>query len=102
MTQLKKNKTTLPKKKNTSPLTEFSLYAPDANEIYVVGDFVDWETNRTPMRKLKSGIWKKRMKLAAGRYEYRFIVDGNWQSDPENISRQPNPYGSENSILIVT
>lgn len=102
MAQAKKTTKKSAGQKSASPLTEFTFFAPEANEIYVVGDFTDWDTAKCPMRKLKSGIWKKKMKLKPGRYEYRFVVDGSWQSDPENISREPNPYGSENSILIVS
>ena len=85
-----------------TPSTEFTLFAPDANEIYVVGDFADWNTDKYRMRKLQTGLWKKKVPLKPGRYEYRFVIDGNWHTDPENISRQPNPFGSENSVLIVS
>ena len=85
-----------------APSTEFTIFAPDAQEICVVGDFVDWNVGQHKMKKLKTGLWKKKLPLKPGRYEYRFVIDGNWHTDPENISRQPNPFGSENSILIVS
>ena len=35
-----------------------------------------------------------------GRYEYRYIVDGEWYTDP-STPRVPNEYGSENSVIEV-
>lgn len=46
----------------------------------------------------KSG---KCSKLPAGRYQYRFLVDGEWRDDPECMVRLPNPYGSHNMVRIV-
>jgi len=53
------------------------------------------------MRRLKDGSWKKSLKLNPGRYEYRFVVDGHWWTDPENPDRQENPYGQDNSVLVI-
>jgi len=86
----------------TTPSTEFILYAPEARAVSLTGDFNGWQAEKTPMRKFKDGIWKKKVKLKAGRYEYRFVVDGEWWSDPENIDRQPNSFGSDNSVKTVS
>jgi hypothetical protein len=39
--------------------------------------------------------------LAPGRYEYRFIVDGEWMADPLAKDFVPNPFGGQNSLLEV-
>ena len=36
-----------------------------------------------------------------GEYEYRFIVDGVWIRDPNNVDYTRNEFGQENSLLIV-
>jgi hypothetical protein len=41
------------------------------------------------------------MNLAAGRYRYRLVVDGQWQQDPYNETTEQNPFGGLNSILEV-
>ena len=41
------------------------------------------------------------LKLMPGRYEYRFLVDGDWQNDPHCTTFVPNPYGSENCVLTL-
>jgi len=47
------------------------------------------------------GTWKKVVTLPPGRYRYRYIVDDRWQSDPLNVTVEPNPYGGLDSILVV-
>ncbi|HET98566.1 MAG TPA: glycoside hydrolase family 13 [Desulfurivibrio alkaliphilus] len=81
---------------------EFSLNAPDADEVYLVGDFNNWENGKGKMRKLKSGLHKKSLKLKPGRYEYRFVVDGQWWTDPNNSLRCPNAFGEENSVIEIS
>ena len=36
------------------------------------------------MHKRPDGPWAATLQLAAGRYEYKLIVDGKWIPDPEN------------------
>jgi 1,4-alpha-glucan branching enzyme len=47
------------------------------------------------------GAWKTTVWLPAGRYEYRFVVDGQWISDPSARECVQNTYGSTNSVLVV-
>lgn len=105
----KKTTTQKPKKKSLlkrvsrklTPSTEFVLMVPDADEVYLVGDFNDWDGTDYRMRKFKDGSCKKKVKLSPGRYEYRFMVDGNWWTDPQNPNRQVNPFGTENSVITI-
>jgi len=39
--------------------------------------------------------------LTPGRYEYRFLVDGQWRNDPECAECVANPFGSENCVIHV-
>ena len=86
----------------SQPSTEFTFYAPEASEAYVVGEFDNWDESKNRMRKFKDGIWKKKIKLKPGRYEYKFLVDGQWHNDPDTSKTNPNPYGSENSVVEIT
>ncbi len=81
--------------------TEFSIVAPDATEVYLAGDFNEWNTAQYLMRKFKNGKCVKKVQLKPGRYEYQFIVDGHWTVDPENPNRQANTFGSENSVVEI-
>lgn len=79
----------------------FSFNAPTAQTVSVAGDFTNWQQAAVSLKKDKSGRWKKTMSLAPGRYEYRFIVDGEWKDDPTCSLRQPNQLGTENCVCIV-
>lgn len=39
--------------------------------------------------------------LAPGAYEYRFVVDGEWVTDPRSKETVANPFGGHNTILRV-
>jgi chromosome partitioning protein len=78
----------------------FTLAAPWAHHVQVAGDFNSWVPERAELQFL-NGIWQTVIPLAPGRYRYRYIVDGSWQSDPSNALAEPTPYGGNNSVFIV-
>jgi 1,4-alpha-glucan branching enzyme len=80
---------------------EFSLNLPAARSVAVVGTFNDWDLHRTPMKLESKGTWKATVWLPAGRYEYRFIADGQWINDPGARECVQNTFGSTNSVLVV-
>jgi 1,4-alpha-glucan branching enzyme len=80
----------------------FFLEAPDAREVAVGGDFNQWNANTHSMTKDKSGAWKKTVMLPPGRFEYKFLVDGQWQNDPKNKEICPNCFGTQNNILVIS
>lgn len=47
-----------------------------------------------------SGVWKLSVPLKKGAYEYKFLVDGSWITDPGNPRTKRNELG-ENSYLEV-
>jgi hypothetical protein len=51
------------------------------------------------MIRLDDQHWGKDLVLPPGIYEYRFVVDGEWVTDPKAAEAVPNPFGSSNSIL---
>jgi 1,4-alpha-glucan branching enzyme len=79
---------------------EFCVHAPQAASVVVAGSFNDWDTNKTRLERDGDG-WKAKISLAPGRYEYRFVVDGEWISDPNCKESVRNDYGSTNSVLVV-
>lgn len=87
------------KPKASSLKVSFTFNAPDAKEVMVAGDFNNWNYSRTPLRRVDSNLWRRDLNLKPGRYEYKFVVDGNWISDPQNSNRVANSFGTENSII---
>ncbi|MCU0665895.1 MAG: AAA family ATPase [Candidatus Omnitrophica bacterium] len=79
----------------------FELSAPQAKEVYVVGDFNNWELNDTSIMQRENGVWQKKLNLSPGRYNYRFVIDGTWTDDPANPEKAENPFGQTNSLLQI-
>jgi 1,4-alpha-glucan branching enzyme len=80
---------------------EFNYYAPEANEVFVVGEFNQWNTESLPMKKTKNGIWKAKVALPPGRYEYKLLADGAWVHSLPNVEMIPNPFGTQNFVIAV-
>lgn len=80
---------------------KFSLYAPKANKVLLMGDFNQWNPRKHPMKQSSDGKWERTLLLEKGTYEYKFMVDASWQDDPLNSRICPNPFGSHNNLLEV-
>jgi len=89
------------KKKPKLMKTEFSLSAPQAKSVFIAGNFNQWNLSAHPLKRDKKGVWKISLPLGPGRYEYRFLVDGQWQNDPNCSSFIENPFGTLNCLRIV-
>lgn len=77
------------------------LVAPGARTVFLVGSFNNWDRKAAPMMRLHDRKWAKELWLPAGRYEYLFVVDGRWITDPKARDYLPNPFGGCNSVLQV-
>jgi len=76
-----------------------------ANDVRIAGDFNGWVPDKG-VRSLidaRQGtrVWTKILQLAPGRYQYRYVVDGEWREDPANPERAEGHVGGPNSILVV-
>src|SRR5258708_4455920 len=80
----------------------FEYYVPSADQVLSAGDFNGWEPSRTPLKKERDGRWKTTLTLPAGRYQYRFLVDGSWQNDQKPMECAPNPFGTWNCVLKIS
>jgi len=79
----------------------FALKAATAKEVLLIGDFNQWNPDSHPMKNKGQGEWEKTAMLAPGRYEYKFLMDGNWKEDSENDQVCPNCFGTYNNVLVV-
>jgi len=79
----------------------FTFMAPEAQRVQLAGDFNSWDINAHPLKKASNGLWKRTLNLSPGRYEYRFLVDGQWQNDPQCESYIPNAFGEDNSVITL-
>ncbi|MCI2228939.1 isoamylase early set domain-containing protein [Polaribacter sp. MSW13] len=79
----------------------FTFPAEEANHVAVVGNFNDWNTASTPLKKLKNGSFKGTVDLEANNsYEFRYIVDGTYVNDEQADDFTWNDFaGAENAVL---
>lgn len=102
MTTLSAPKTkTNARTKTTTRLVHFEVTAPDAKSVCIAGPFNDWHPSVSPLIPLGNGHWVKRLTLAPGVYEYRFVVDGEWLPDPQAGDVIADPFGGWNSVVTV-
>jgi 1,4-alpha-glucan branching enzyme len=70
-----------------------------ARQVMLAGTFNGWRNYELAMKKTATG-WQLPYTLGAGNYEYKFVVDGNWITDPTNPLKVAAD-GQPNSYLIV-
>lgn len=87
--------------KNGGRAQTFSFRAPDASSVQLAGDFTQWQERPISLQKGTDGVWRANVELSPGTHHYRFIVDGQWQNDPECPMCAPNPFGGENMTRQV-
>ncbi len=80
---------------------EFRLEMPEATAVFLAGDFNQWGTEEVKMKMDKKGVWKAKVKLVPGTYQYKFVVDGKWIEDPSNTHTLADPFGGRNSVVVV-
>jgi len=75
--------------------------APEAETVYVMGEFNDWSRDANPLKRQKNGDFSVSLDLEKGRsYRFRYLVDGwkfenDWQAD----RYEANPYGGDDSVI---
>ncbi len=74
---------------------QFAVKAP-AKKAQLVGSFNSWQPLN--MVRQKSGSFTVSVDLAPGKYEYKFLLDGQWVADPDHSRRTANAFGTENSV----
>jgi 1,4-alpha-glucan branching enzyme len=89
------------KEKPVEKTVEFTFGAPDAKEVFLAGEFNNWDTLSLPMKKDKKGIWKIKIKLTPGRYEYKFFADNVWVESLPGAEKSSNPFGTQNLVTWV-
>ena len=83
------------------PVT-FTLHADKGRAVYLAGEFNGWDPTAKKMAyAARKGIYSATIKLNPGNYQYKFVIDGTWCADPENVNAIANDQGTFNSIIDV-
>jgi 1,4-alpha-glucan branching enzyme len=81
---------------------QFELSVEPGSRVYVAGTFNDWSPTASPLEDNPgSGHCRATLRLPAGRYEYKFVVNDEWLVDPNCPEWASNDQGSLNSVLHV-
>jgi len=73
----------------------------NAGKVLLAGSFTNWQMGALPMTKTDSG-WIANVKLVAGKYLYKFVIDGNWSVDRDNANVENDGMGNDNSVYYKT
>jgi hypothetical protein len=81
--------------------TTFKLkgYA-NARIVAVAGSFNNWNQSQYLFSK-EGDEWVCRVDLPAGKHTYKFIIDGDWITDPANPTSEEDDRGNVNSVIVV-
>lgn len=79
----------------------FTFFAPLACEVRLAGSFTRWAERSIVMKQSGDGHWHTTIKLKPGRYEYKYIIDGQWENAQHPAEVITNEQGITNSIVTV-
>ncbi len=81
---------------------EFSLNAGRGHTVALAGSFNDWDPALAPMMDSDGcGVYRCRVTVSPGSYEYKFVVDNEWLLDDDNPNFASNDFGTLNSVVVV-
>jgi beta-lactamase regulating signal transducer with metallopeptidase domain len=73
---------------------------PNARIVALAGSFNKW--NQSQLLFVREGDeWVCRVNLARGKHQYKFIIDGDWITDPGNPKVVADERGNQNSLLTI-
>ncbi len=99
--------TLLPRKQYNSPIPSRTGNVTlsidgyqDATQIYLTGDFNNWNMFGLPLYRTDSG-WEVKIDLPPGKYYYKYIIDGYWSADPKTHKNDLVKDGNGHAGLTV-
>ena len=85
----------------------FSVLLPEAERVYLLGSFNDWNISDDALMTNDHGVWRKTLSLEKGEHAYKFKAEGariagdgwrlDWKASRENRSEP----ASFHSVLVV-
>jgi 1,4-alpha-glucan branching enzyme len=75
----------------------------EADHVALCGEFNNWSADDIELSRDDDGTWRATVSLEPGRaYRYRYLLDGQrWRNAWEADSYLPNPYGEDDSVVVV-
>jgi 1,4-alpha-glucan branching enzyme len=92
---------TMTKKDAKNRQVHFEYNNDKASSVFLVGDFNSWNQQKHEMKEIHDGTYRKNLLLPPGTYEYKFLVDGRWETDASNKLTSVNCFGTTNNVIQV-
>lgn len=92
----------VPPKQPLEKIVVFDLDAPSQADVRIAGDFNNWNPETLFFSEtFNESRWQKRFSLKPGSYRYKYLLDGQWISDPENDKTVDDSFGGSNSLINI-
>jgi 1,4-alpha-glucan branching enzyme len=88
------------KKKVIKPVS--FMYLGEAQSVFVIGDFNDWDPSAHAMKQHFDGAWRVDIPVPHGHHHYLLIVDGKPMLDPRAHGIARNEKNEKVSLLAVS
>ena len=87
------------KKKNEAEVT-FEFGSEHVKSVELFADFNEWQPLAMKYHK-KDKVFRARLRLPKNKsFHFRYRLDGHvWENDYKADAYEPNPYGSDNSVV---
>ena len=83
-------------------VVRFSVVAPAAQRVALVGDFNVWDPRGVAMHRGADGhTWTVDVPLPPGRHAFVYMVDGRLRADPAAAKAVEDDFGSPSSVVVV-
>jgi len=88
--------------RHTPSGVKFTLHAPGAKQVSLVGSFNGWAKSATPMKVTTGDLWSVVVPLKAGEYTFMYLVDGvQWVTPPDAEDVVTDGFGQANGVVVV-
>jgi len=89
-------------RKQTEREIIFTLEAPINVSVKIAGDFNNWMPQALHLTNFPDRpMWQRVISLKPGSYRYKYLVDGQWVTDPRSDATVDDAYGGANSVIHV-
>lgn len=99
---LERESPSLERPERTVKPINFYCAAPEADSVYLIGDFNNWNPRSHPMEKRPDGWWYLQVSLSHGHHEYLYLVDGKPTLDPHATGVTANVRYAKVSMIGVS
>ena len=88
-------------KKMAKPV-HFYCEAPGAKQVFIMGEFNNWDPQSHPLQQMTDGSWRGEVPLHHGHHLYAFVVDGKLTLDPRAQGISRNEKNERVSLIAVS